>query len=224
MTVERADIKVLADNQIYSINLSSKSMLLSDAALEVDRLCQVFGIDVKGFVDYINGIGKAGNQAPRSGLLATKGKTHIQVICSFPPMEGAQATVMVLLTWPPSNQITKPHLGLIQPPPGYEDVSMDPPPLDEEGNPWRRTPDGKGFQPPSSSSAISGQGGVNTATPGRIGSSGTKQSSTTPALPKHAQLSSSPTVAQANSSIPLGVWVLGGVLIMAGLWWLMRKR
>ena len=211
MEVDDANIQVLSDNKIYRITLTSKVMPFTLAAQEVDRISQALGIDATNFDKYMADFGKRPVKQAISGLGTIIGGIYIQILFQGPIVD-APARVLVLLTWTPPNEITKPHLGPIQPPPGYENVSMDPPPNPSYIKPDPNFPNY--YQKPAQNSP-SVLASSNPAANSSIASNpAVKPSPTQASVP--APPSAAPFVAYR--------WLLALLVLVLGVWWLVRRK
>lgn len=131
MDVSVGFLSVLAGNEIRTIELAGRPEPLQDAVSRVREICRAAGIPSEGFERKLEHIGHRilGTET----WAATAGDSEMRTSVSFLPISDLggehRAQVWVWLKWPKTGGEPMKFLsGPIQPPPGYEDVSMDPPP------------------------------------------------------------------------------------------------
>jgi len=128
---ESCDVSVLAENKIVSIALYAPQMKLAEGIEYTRKVATELGMDTKdldqkkiddGSRDYVDKL------PAWSGYLA-KGNIEIQLRLEYARTRYIAFTELrVGISWDQPGSITHPLMDPIQPPPGYENVSMDPPP------------------------------------------------------------------------------------------------
>jgi hypothetical protein len=119
-------MEVLEGNHLYSVDLNTAPMTI-DAAADVARdVCKGLNIDSKGLDVFVAGIGGPARGVPAWGGHAKINGVFIQVrFETLPSFTRNLAQVAITIRWPvPSPVLSAEHP--IRPPPGYENVSMDP--------------------------------------------------------------------------------------------------
>jgi len=123
-------ISVLADNKIISIGLYAPKMKLDDGIEYTRKIANELGMDTKnldqtkiddGSRDYVDKL------SAWTGYLA-KVNVEIQLRLHYVHTDYEAFTELYVgVSWDQPGGITHPLMGPIQPPPGYENISMDPP-------------------------------------------------------------------------------------------------
>ncbi len=127
--VGNVDISVLAGNELSSFDAFCESEPLEDAAQQAKKICQSIGIATNRLDDYIKALDSPGRKTLGWAGDATINGIEVQVRLQLvPSMQDARAEVMATIIWPHPDETMKFLTEPIKPPPGYENVSMDPPP------------------------------------------------------------------------------------------------
>ena len=136
--IDRADIRVIQDHELHSLDLFGKTQSIPEAVTLANQVCAAMGMDTKGLDEFIKSltVEPEGNKF-WSNYIATKPGIHIFHIALSPLyfFDHVEAHVNISISWERSR---KKHWTLdapITPPPGYENVSMDPPEWKPSGKP-----------------------------------------------------------------------------------------
>lgn len=127
LKAEIVDISVLAENQLATIEISCPAKPGKDAANETRQICQDLQISTDGLDDFASG--KRG--IAWGGIKTINKQLFVQIrLQSVPSLSGFSAMLTATIAWNYPDATMKFLTGPIQPPPGYENVSMDEPPRD----------------------------------------------------------------------------------------------
>jgi len=216
-----ATFKVLAGNELSGADVISEVMPFQDAVNKAHEIYNDLGMDKNPLDDFINGLGKVVYQRLYWGQRIQKGDQYIQV--TFTPLATPAfhtAKIYVTVDFGPLGQPMKFLTGPIQPPPGYENVSMDPPPLTPSAHPFPGTRDSyyyineakqKGLDPLTSTPAQI------EAVPWPAGKSPAPAPSPKPSNPLSLALASAP-IFHTNT------WLPALLIVAFGTWWVVRRR
>jgi len=125
--IESATIEIDPKNQVSRVDLNSGYIPILEAIPEIRNICQSIGISTKDFDDYVD------KNQPAASLQPIKATLNgVQINIGFDPFGAAidRTHFWVIMSWPQPNSPLKFTLEPLKPPPGYENVSMDPPPND----------------------------------------------------------------------------------------------
>jgi hypothetical protein len=133
-TADRGSINVLADDGISSIDLFGNYTTVADAAALVKSICSAWNVPSTGLDQTLQALGST--SAANRGWGQEYNASGIRARVMFKPLNDynhleAYVNVSFDIAAPPGGAkfLTTP----IQPPPGYENVSMTPPPLQPTG-------------------------------------------------------------------------------------------
>jgi hypothetical protein len=221
LNAQIATFKVLAGNELTGMDVISEVMPFQDAVNKTQEIYDDLGMDKKPLDDFIAGLGKVVYQRLYWGGHVQKDDQRIQV--TFTPLATPNfdtAKVYVTVDFGPFGQPMKFLTGPIQPPPGYENVSMDPPPLTPSAHPFPGTRDSyyyineakqKGLDPLTSTPAQI------EAAPWPAGKSPAVAPSPKPSNPLSLALASNP-ISSAYE------WLFALLIFALGTWWVVRRR
>jgi hypothetical protein len=126
LQTELVNISVLAGNQLDRLDITCASKPFHDAANDIRKICQDLQISTNGLDDFA-----AGKRGIAWGGIKTINEIFVQVrLQSEPSLSGPMAMLAATIVWHHPDATMKFLTSPIQPPPGYENVSMDPPPRD----------------------------------------------------------------------------------------------
>jgi hypothetical protein len=126
LQTEMVTISVLVGNQLQHLDITCPSQPMSQAASDIRQICQDLQISTDGLDDFA-----AGKRGIAWGGIKTSGGIMVQVrLQSEPSLSGPAAMITAFIEWKIPNATMRFLTSPIQPPPGYENVSMDPPPRD----------------------------------------------------------------------------------------------
>jgi hypothetical protein len=210
--IESANIDVLSDGQISRISLNGAYIPLSEAAEQIQSVCDTLGISTGSFNDYVNEIQKQEKATPAKAMMATVNGIKIDIGFDRPLPVDPHTRVWIVMTWPRPNPYPKITGAPIHPPPGYEDVSMDPPPNPSYIKPDPNFPNY--YQKPAQNS------------PSVLASSNPAANSSVALNPAVKPTSSPASVPAPPSAAPLVAyrWLLALLVLALGAWWLLRRK
>lgn len=124
------DVSVLAGNDLSSFDVFCESEPLDVATKQAKVICQSIGVATNRLDDYIRTLNSPGSKTLGWAGDTTINGIDVQVRLQLvPSMQGARAEVMATIIWPHPDETMKFLTEPIKPPPGYENISMEPPPL-----------------------------------------------------------------------------------------------
>jgi hypothetical protein len=137
--VEIGTFKILAENKLSKADFIGHPMSLLDAKAKAHEVCAALGLSTDGLDQSVSNFLRLGNQSPPPQYWSTYGEINgIRCALTFHPLFGfneTRAKVYVFFDFhkpgEPMKFLSKP----ITPPPGYEGVSMDPPPRNPNQKP-----------------------------------------------------------------------------------------
>jgi len=134
LVINRAQIEVLAGNELSSVDLFTNLTPAADAAQQAKSLCQALGIASQGLDDFING--RSNRIDTFWGGDVTKGGVQVHITYDVASRyQNGYAEIFLTLIWPIPDEQMKFLTEPIKPPRGYENVSMDPPPINPNQKP-----------------------------------------------------------------------------------------
>lgn len=133
MAVDICTLGVMAENQLSRADFSTDMDTLPAAAERTREICRALGIPTEDLDKAIDTFARMGDQSPNPQYWNARiKKGTFDVSVSFKPLFALGKTlgrVYVTLTFHDSSKPMKLLKEPVKPPPGYEHVSMDPPPL-----------------------------------------------------------------------------------------------
>jgi hypothetical protein len=131
------DMDILAKNEIYRMDIECDPGTRDAAVAQARDICGQLGISTQSLDDYLANLTKGPPVKLGWGTELDLEGVEIEVhMLLIPSMNGPAAEDSVTITWPIPDAQMKFLTAPIQPPPGYENVSMDPPPRDPNQKPF----------------------------------------------------------------------------------------
>jgi hypothetical protein len=131
LKTEMVGISVLAGNQLATIDITCASKPIGDAAKDIRKILQDLEISTDGLDDFLSGKNFQQTKALAWGRGKTFNGVYVQIrVQSVPSLSSPMAMLTATILWHYPDATMKFLTSPIQPPPGYENVSMNEPPRD----------------------------------------------------------------------------------------------